>query len=127
MRGPEGVVDIDVRVGRELGRELRIVGLLLGVEAEVLEEQDLTGPQALTASSVPSPRASPVTGTFRRSSSPRRMPTGRRRRLSETLPSGRPRWLASTTRAPAWSRVRMVADGGAVGNRPGPCRPRAAR
>ena len=39
MRGPEGVVDVDVGVGRELGRELRVVLLLLGMEAEVLEQE----------------------------------------------------------------------------------------
>ena len=62
----------------------------------------------LSASSVPSPSASPVTGTFRRSSSVRRWPTGRSRRLSETLPFGRPRWLARMTFAPDWTSVRIV-------------------
>ena len=44
---PERVVDVDVRVGRELGRERRVVLLLLRVEAEVLEEDDLAGPEPL--------------------------------------------------------------------------------
>ena len=47
MGGPEGVVDEDVGVGGERRREGRIVLLLLGVEAEVLEQQDLAWPQAL--------------------------------------------------------------------------------
>src|SRR4051794_31608773 len=54
------------------------------------------------------PSASPVTGTFRRSSWVSRCPTGRSRRLSWTLPSGRPRWLARMTRAPAPRRAVMV-------------------
>ena len=41
MRGAEGVVDVDVRVGGERLRELRVVLLLLRVEAEVLEQQHL--------------------------------------------------------------------------------------
>src|SRR5437867_363301 len=62
----------------------------------------------LTASSVPIPSASPVTGTLRRSSWPSRWPTGRRRSPSWTFPSGRPRWLARTTRAPSFRRVTIV-------------------
>mmetsp|Transcript_13005 Transcript_13005/g.22029 ORF Transcript_13005/g.22029 Transcript_13005/m.22029 type:complete len:479 (+) Transcript_13005:86-1522(+) len=37
--GPEGVVDVEVRVGRELLGEVCAVLLLLGVEAHVLQEQ----------------------------------------------------------------------------------------
>src|SRR5947207_5792801 len=62
----------------------------------------------LTASSVPTPSASPVTGTFRRRSCDRRSPTGRSRNPSWTLPSGRPRWLARTTRAPSARRLVIV-------------------
>ena len=48
----EGVVDVDVGVRGELRRELRVVGLLLGVEAQVLEQEHLARSQArLTASS----------------------------------------------------------------------------
>src|SRR5262245_19956200 len=61
-----------------------------------------------TASSVPMPRASPVTGTFRRRSWLRRWPTGRSRRPSWTLPSGRPRWLARMTLAPSLRSVTIV-------------------
>ena len=43
MRRAERVVHVDVRVGRERLRELRVVLLLLGVEAQVLEEQQLAG------------------------------------------------------------------------------------
>ena len=39
VRRPEGVVDVDVGVGRERLREGGVVGLLLGVEAEVLEQE----------------------------------------------------------------------------------------
>src|SRR6478752_6274461 len=62
----------------------------------------------LTASSVPTPSASPVTGTFRPRSWLSRCPTGRRRNPSWTLPSGRPRWLARITRAPPLSSVTIV-------------------
>src|SRR5262245_33118647 len=61
----------------------------------------------LTASSVPTPSASPVTGTLRRMSCVRRAPTGRRRSPSWTLPLGRPRWLARTTWAP-WSTSALM-------------------
>jgi hypothetical protein len=41
MGGPEGIVDEDVGVARELGREPRVVLLLLGMEPEVLEQDRL--------------------------------------------------------------------------------------
>ena len=47
MRRPEGVVDVDVGVRGERRGEGRVVGLLLGVEAQVLEQQDLAGPHPL--------------------------------------------------------------------------------
>ena len=47
MGRPERIVDEDVRVGGQGSRELRVVLLLLGVEAEVLEQQHLTVPQPL--------------------------------------------------------------------------------
>ena len=47
MRRSERVVDVDVRVRGERRREARVVRLLLGVEAQVLEEQHLTRPEAL--------------------------------------------------------------------------------
>ena len=43
MGRPERVVDVDVGVRGELRREFRVVLLLLGVEAEVLEEDRLAG------------------------------------------------------------------------------------
>ncbi len=43
----EGVVDVDVAVARQRRRELRVVGLLLVVEAEVLEQQQLAGLEAV--------------------------------------------------------------------------------
>ena len=45
MRGAERVVHVHVAVGRERLRERRVVLLLLGVEAEVLEQQHLAGPE----------------------------------------------------------------------------------
>ena len=45
--GPERVVDVDVCIGGERLREFRVVGLLLGMEAQVLEQQHLAGPHAL--------------------------------------------------------------------------------
>src|SRR5260221_4570904 len=59
------------------------------------------------ASSVPTPRASPVTGMFLRMRPLRTWPTGRRRRPSWTFPSGRPRWLARMTFAP-WARRALI-------------------
>ena len=47
MRRPERVVDVDVGVRRERRREVRVVGLLLGVEAQVLEQEDLARPHPL--------------------------------------------------------------------------------
>ncbi len=47
VRRAEGVVDVDVAVAGQRGGEVRVVGLLLRVEAEVLEEQQLTRLQAL--------------------------------------------------------------------------------
>ena len=44
---PERVVDVDVGVGRELLGELGVVLLLGRVEAEVLEEEELAGAEAL--------------------------------------------------------------------------------
>ena len=47
MRGPERVVDVDVGIRRQRGGERRVVLLLLGMEAEVLEEEDLARAEAL--------------------------------------------------------------------------------
>ena len=47
VRRPERVVDVDVGVRGEGRREGRVVGLLLRVEAEVLEHQHLARPEAL--------------------------------------------------------------------------------
>ncbi len=41
MRRAEGIVDVDVGIGRQRLRELGVVGLLLGVEAQVLEQDRL--------------------------------------------------------------------------------------
>ena len=47
VRGPERVVHVDLGVVRELAGERRVVLLLLGVEAEVLEEEELAVAQPL--------------------------------------------------------------------------------
>ena len=47
MGGPERVVHVDVGVRGERRREGRVVGLLLGVEPQVLEQEDLAGPHPL--------------------------------------------------------------------------------
>ena len=47
MRRPECVVDVDVGVRRQRPGEDRIVVLLFGVEAEVLEQEDLPRAEAL--------------------------------------------------------------------------------
>ena len=81
MGRAERVVHEDIGVRREGLRELRVVLLLLGVEAQVLEEQQLArlaaGDRVLGARR---PSASPVTGTARRAARERRCATGRRRR-----------------------------------------------
>ena len=41
MSGAEGVVDVDIGQRCELCREFRIVRFLLGVKAEILEEQNV--------------------------------------------------------------------------------------
>ncbi len=41
MGRPEGIVDVDVGIGRQRLRELGVVGLLFSVEAEVLEQDRL--------------------------------------------------------------------------------------
>ena len=81
--------------------EGRVVLLLLGVEAEVLEQQHLARPQPLDG--VLGADAERVAGD--RDVPPEQLrsaaaPTGRSRRPSWTLPSGRPRWLARMTDAP---------------------------
>ena len=43
VRGPEGVVDVGVARGREGGRERGVVGLLAGVEPQVLEQHHAAG------------------------------------------------------------------------------------
>ena len=43
VRGTERVVDVDVAQGGEFFGEGRVVLLLLGVEAEVLQQQDFAG------------------------------------------------------------------------------------
>ena len=49
MGRAEGIVDVDVgHLGQRLG-EIRIVGLLLGVEAQVLEQEQVPGPQLVDA------------------------------------------------------------------------------
>ena len=47
MRRPERVVHVDVGVGRELCSKCGVVLLLLGVESEVLEQNEFAGPQTL--------------------------------------------------------------------------------
>ena len=106
VRRAEGVVDVDVAVGRELRRELGVVRLLLGVEAQVLEQQQLARAHAVDRVRRSRARcASPVTGTGR----PMQLGQALRRPAagaaqSVTLPLGRPRWLMSTIEAPRSSR-----------------------
>ena len=108
--GPERVVDVHVGVGRELRRERRVVRLLLGVEAQVLEQQRPRPlRRRLTASSVPMPER--VAGHRHVAAEELRQALGDRaagggRRM--TLPLGRPRWLARMTLAPRLEQVVMV-------------------
>ena len=57
MGRPERVVDVDVGVRREGLREGGVVLLLLGVESEVLEEEDLARPEALDGVLRPDPES----------------------------------------------------------------------
>ena len=45
MGGAEGVVDVDLGQAGQLLREAGVVGLLLGMEAQVLEQEHLARPQ----------------------------------------------------------------------------------
>lgn len=47
MGGRKGVVDLEVPIGRQFARESRVVGLLAGMEAKVLEEGDAAGFQTI--------------------------------------------------------------------------------
>ena len=60
VRRAEGVVDVDVAVAGQRRREAGVVGLLLVVEAEVLQEQQLTGLEAVDG--IHGPDADGVTG-----------------------------------------------------------------
>ena len=80
MGRPERVVDVDVGIARQRRRELRVVLLLLGVEAEVLEQQRLAVPEPLDR--VLRPDAERVAGHRDRAGAAAptgRWPTGRSR------------------------------------------------
>ena len=105
MGGAERVVDVDVAVRRERLRERRVVGLLRGVEAEVLEQEHLA--RLEPAEGVLGADAERVAGAGHadaRAARDSRCATGRSRADSMTLPLGRPRWLMRMTMAPRFER-----------------------
>ena len=97
MRGAEGVVHKDLGQGRELRGESRVVGRLLGMEAQVLEKQQPAGARAAAAAATSGPTQSPAFATCRSNSSASRAATGSMRSSGTTCPLGRPRCDASTT------------------------------
>jgi len=113
MSGAEGVVDVDVGVAGQRLRELGIVLLFLGVEAQVLEEDALARLEALDGILGAGTQrvARDRDGHFEEWES--RSATGRRRMLSWTLPSGRPRWLARMTIAP-WASSALIVGSAAT-------------
>ena len=108
VRGAERVVDVDVGESGEGLRERRVVGLLAGVEAEVLEQQHFAGREGGR------PRAPPRARRSRRRSGPaaagarRTDGDGRERQLGLPLALGFPRCEAQMTRAPRSSASRTV-------------------
>ena len=78
MRGAERVVHVDVGERGQPLREAGVVLLFLGVEAQVLEQDDAAGGALATARSAGGPMQSSANATGRPSSSPTRAATGRR-------------------------------------------------
>ena len=111
VRGAERVVHVDVAERGQLAREGVVVGLLLGVEAQVLQQQHLAGLQVVRppcATPSPTQSSARITSLAEQLAEPR---AGRLQRASpaSTLPSGRPGASARITRAPLLERV---LDGG---------------
>ena len=86
----EGIVDEYVGEVGEGGGEFGVVGFLSGVEAEVFEEEDVTGGKGLGLGDTPSPITASAIWTGRPMRSERRRATGASLSLSSTLPLGRP-------------------------------------
>ena len=109
MGSAEGVIDIDIPQSCQGFGEVEVAGFLLGVKAQVLQEQDVTGlagrlpvsPPPARYSPPPCPPAAPV-------SAQRRLATGVSRISSTTLPLGRPKWDIRITLALRSRRYLMV-------------------
>ena len=124
VRGAEGVVDVDVAELREAGaerRDLRGIGRFLGavlalhlaflldVEAQVFEQDDVAGlERRRRRPRLPAPTQSSRNFTGLPSSSASLSATGLSENFATFWPSGRPRWLASTTEPPFSRMYRIV-------------------
>ena len=96
--GGEGVVDVDVGQRGQRAGEAVVVRLLLGMEAQVLEQEDLArlrarGPAPPTSG----PTQSGASGTGRPSSAASRSATARASTSDRARPWAGPRWEARTT------------------------------
>ena len=120
VRGAERVVDVDVAVRRERARELLVVGLLAGMEAQVLEHRDLAVAQV--ADDLARAVADRLVGERDVELEQLGEPRGDRLERDSGLawPSGRPRCEPSTMRAPRsirWlERRQRGADARVVGD-----------
>ena len=121
MGGAEGVVDEDVAQPGQLGGEGRVVGLLLGVKAHVLEQHHVARLERVR----PRPRAGRPTQSVAKphgapSSSPRRSATGWSEYFGSRLPSGRPEVRQQHDPRAAFAQVlerrQRGADAGVVGD-----------
>ena len=101
MRGAERVVDVDVGEPRQRGRERRVVGRLAGVEAHVLEQQDVAvAPAPPRPARRPRRRSRRTRRPARRAARPGARAPAPARRPGSGAPFGRPRCEQRITRAP---------------------------
>ena len=116
VHDPEAVADERVAEVGELGGELRTLGVVLAglarVEADVLQQGDLTVGQALDDGVRRLPDRVGGEAIRRSSSSPSRFATGAREYAGSGDPLGRPRWAITTTRAPASASSLIVGHAG---------------
>ena len=114
VRGPEGVVDVEIAELGQTPREGGIVALLFGMEAHVLEQQHVAVAQLRNG--VVGFLADAVVGE--RDRTPRRSAsacaTGRSEKRGSGLPSGRPRCDSTIVRAPRSCSQRSVGTAASI-------------
>ena len=109
----ERVVDVDSASAARAAREAVVVGLLLRMEAEVLQHQHLPGPSARAGASTSGPMQSRRQrhGPAEQLAEPRR-PRAAASTWDRACPCGRPRWEARTSDGPALEAVLDRRQGG---------------